>query len=178
MTRHHLRLLAVTSAAALLAGCGAATTTPTSGEPAAALRSDRGMIQFARCMRAHGINMPDPVHLAGHQGLSIELPRPGPATTAAYGACGRYLQATIALKERGAAQRITPAVRLGLIHYAQCMRSHAIAMLDPGPMGDLSLGSVPGISNNIGRYTPQFAAADHACRHLLPASIHDNGSGP
>ena len=71
--------------------------------------------------------MPDPVHLRGHEGLSIELPQQGPATSDAYNACGQYLQATIELKQRGAEQTITPAVRLGLIHYAECMRSHAIA---------------------------------------------------
>lgn len=122
--------------------------------------------------------MPDPFHRPGHEGLSIELPQQGPATTAAYGACGRYLQATIELKQQASQQRITPTVRLGLLHYAQCMRSHAIAMLDPGPFGQLSLGNVPGISNGLGRYTPQFHAADHACRRFLPASIPDNGTGP
>jgi hypothetical protein len=136
------------------------------------------MVQFARCMRAHGVNMSDPVHLPGHQGLSIDLPRQGPATTEAYNACGRYLQATIELKEGAAARTITPVVRLALIHYAECMRSHAIAMLDPGPLGDLSLGNVPGINNGIGRYTPRFHFADRACRHLLPAGVHDNGTGP
>ena len=136
------------------------------------------MVQFARCMRAHGINMPDPFHRLGHQGLSIELPQPGPATTGAYNACGHYLQATIELKQRAAEQRLTPTVRLGLIHYAECMRSHAIPMLDPGPLGQLDLGNVPGISNGSGRYTPQFRIADQACRHLLPSTVHDNGTGP
>jgi hypothetical protein len=179
MTRSRWQLLAATAAAALLAGCGGASTTAgTSTQAAAALRADRGMVEFARCMRAHGVNMPDPFHRPGHAGLSIDLPEQGPATTNAYNACGHYLQATIELKEQGAAQRITPAVRLGLIRYAECMRSHAIAMLDPGPMGQLSLGNVPGISNGFGRYTPQFHAADHSCRHLLPANISDNGTGP
>ena len=136
------------------------------------------MVEFARCMRAHGINMPDPFHRPGHDGLSIELPQQGPATSDAYSTCGRYLQATIELKQRAAEQTITPAVRLGLIHYADCMRSHAIAMLDPGPLGQLSLGNVPGISDGFGRYTPQFRNADRACRVLLPASIQDNGTGP
>jgi hypothetical protein len=136
------------------------------------------MVQFARCMRAHGINMPDPFHRPGHEGLSIELPQQGPATSHAYNVCRQYLQATIELKQRAAEETITPAVRLGLIHYAECMRSHAIAMLDPGPLGQLSLGNVPGISNGFGRYTPQFRTADQACQHLLPVSIHDNGTGP
>jgi hypothetical protein len=174
-----LQLLAAAAGAVMLAGCGSASTaTGPASESAAALRSDRGMVQFARCMRSHGINIPDPFHRPGHEGLSIDLPEQGPATTGAYAACGRYLQPTIELKQQAAAQTITPAVRLGLIHYAECMRSHAIAMLDPGPMGDLSLGNVPGISNGFGRYTPQFRAADRNCRELLPPGIHDDGSGP
>ena len=58
------------------------------------------------------------------------------------------------------------------------MRSHDIGMLDPTPAGALSLGNVPGISNDYGRYSPQFRAADQACRHLLPADVHDDGTGP
>jgi hypothetical protein len=172
-------MLAATAAGALLAGCGSASTNAgPAPESVAALRSDRGMVQFARCMRAHGINMPDPSHRPGHEGLSIELPEQGPATTDAYNACGHFLQPTIELKQQAAAQRLTPAVRLALIHYAECMRSHAVPMLDPDPTGQLNLGNVPGISSGFGRYTPQFRAADHACGHLLPASVHDNGTGP
>jgi hypothetical protein len=58
------------------------------------------------------------------------------------------------------------------------MRGHDIGMLDPTPFGALSLGNVPGISNAFGRYSPQFRAADAACRHLLPAGVHDDGTGP
>jgi hypothetical protein len=58
------------------------------------------------------------------------------------------------------------------------MRAHDIAMLDPTPEGELNLGRVPGINNDFGRYSPQFRAADSACRHFLPASVHDDGTGP
>lgn len=27
-------------------------------------------------------------------------------------------------------------------------------------------------------YSPQFRAADAACRHLLPAGVHNDGTGP
>jgi len=122
--------------------------------------------------------MSDPFHRPGHDGLSIELPERGPATTDAYKACGRFLQPTIELKQQAAARTITPTVRLALIHYAECMRSGSVPMLDPDAMGTLNLGNVPGISDGFGRYTPQFRAADQACRHLLPSAVHDNGSGP
>ena len=136
------------------------------------------MVAFARCMRAHGIDMPDPFHRTGHEGLSIELPEQGPATAGAYRLCGHFLEPAIELKQRAAMERITPSVRLGLIHYAECMRSHAVPMLDPDQFGGLSLGNVPGISNGFGRYSPQFRVADRDCRSLLPPSIHDDGTGP
>jgi hypothetical protein len=62
------------------------------------------------------------------------------------------------------------------------MRQHEIAMLDPSPVptrgGLVTLGRVPGIDNDFGRYSPQFRAADDACRHLLPSAVHDTGTGP
>jgi hypothetical protein len=59
------------------------------------------------------------------------------------------------------------------------MRAHDIALLDPDPQtGSLNLGNVPGITSDFGRYTPQFHSADAACRHLLPADVHDDGTGP
>ena len=116
--------------------------------------------------------------LANAAGLSISLPAPGPAVTAATKSCGHFLARLIALKEAHAAAAITPAIRLALVHYAECMRQHDVSMLDPDRVGSLNLGNVPGISNGFGRYTPQFAAADHVCRNLLPPGVRDNGSGP
>ena len=65
-----------------------------------------------------------------------------------------------------------------LTEYARCMRAHDISMLDPTPEGELNLGRVPGTNGNFGRYSPQFRTADAACRHFLPAGVHDDGTGP
>jgi hypothetical protein len=176
MTRIRLPVLAATASAVLLAGCGGAS--PVWLETAASTRGDRGMIEFAHCVRAHGISMADPYHRPGHAGLSIELPGQGPATADAYKACSQFLKPVIELKQAAAQQQITPAVRLGLIRYAECMRGYAVPMLDPNALGQLNLGDVPGISDGFGRYTPQFHTADHDCRHLLPSSVPDNGTGP
>jgi hypothetical protein len=54
------------------------------------------------------------------------------------------------------------------------MRAHDITMLDPTPQGDLNLGG----DGTFGRYSPQFRSADAACRHLLPAGVTDDGTGP
>lgn len=183
------------AAAALAAGCSAGSgsgagsgSSPvaslpghpgnTSGAaPLTAAQSDRDFVNFTRCMRAHGVNMPDPFHRPGHQGLSLALPTLTGAARTAYQACVHIIQPVIQFKLSHGAVQVTHDLP-SLTRYAQCMRAHDIAMLDPGPQGQLNLGRVAGITANFGRYSPQFRAADTACRHLLPAGVHDNGTGP
>jgi hypothetical protein len=135
------------------------------------------MVDFAHCLRAHGVNEPDPFHRAGHQGLSVDVPAPSAGNAPALSACNHFLAKEFAAKEAGGRAEMArwlPA----LTHYAECMRSHDIPMLDPGPQGQLNLGNVPGITGDFGRYSPQFRSADSACRHVLPAGVHDDGTGP
>ncbi len=155
---------------------GHAARSPAAGKLTVA-QSDRDMVDFAHCMRGHGVQMPDPYHRAGHSGLSIEIPGQTAANRPAFTACMHFLQPIIAMKQAGAAAQAAPELP-ALTGYARCMRAHDIGMLDPTPEGELSLGRVPGIPDNFGRYSPQFRAADAACRHFLPAGVHDNGTGP
>jgi hypothetical protein len=135
-------------------------------------------------MRHHGVHMGDPYHRAGHAGLTLELPEKVPATIRAYRSCGHLIASVMAMKaaamqsrQNALSYRQRAAQHLGLVHYAQCMRAHGIGMLDPDANGNLDLGNVPGIAA-VGRYTPLFRRADHACRSLLPAGLSDNGTGP
>jgi hypothetical protein len=169
-------LLCAAACVVFVAGCGGGPNAERSPAAAALAQSDRAMLQFARCMRAHGIDMRDPFHRAGHSGLSIELPDGAPQTTA-YTTCVHYIAQIIATKEAGA-RAATTTVRVSLVRYAQCMRTHGIPMLDPTPDGSLALGNVPGMSSGLGRDTPQFRSADASCRHFLPPTVHDNGTGP
>jgi hypothetical protein len=143
-------------------------------------QSDRDMLNYTRCMRAHGVNMPDPVHRPGHAGLSLVFAgsTPAPNTRAANAACTHWIGPIIQAKKAGAAAAMSPARLAKLADYARCIRAHDIPMLDPTSFGALNLGTVPGISSDFGRSSPQFRAADAACRHLLPAGVHDNGTGP
>lgn len=180
--------LAVASLAVAACGAGSSTRTvaslpghaATAGTRSAALtlaQSDRDMVSFARCMRSHGVQMSDPVHRPGHSGLSIDLPTRDAATQSAYAACDHVIQPIVQAKERAHPQD-PPALLTALTGYARCMRAHGISMLDPTPQGELSLGNVPGITADFGRYSPQFRSADGVCRHVLPASVHDDGTGP
>jgi len=129
------------------------------------------LVDFARCMRGHGVNVADP-----QPGKPYKIPA-GTSEPAALRACGHLLppaQTGATGSQSGRLAAELPA----LVDYARCMRGHDIAMLNPDSSGNLNLGNVPGISGDFGRYSPQFRAADAACRHLLPAGVHDNGTGP
>jgi hypothetical protein len=146
-------------------------------QPPTEAQSDQDMVNFARCMRAHGVQMSDPVHRPGHAGLSIDMPTRDSATSAAYVACNHFMAKIEQIKS--AAVVSNPVADLpALTRWAQCMRDHNIAMLDPKPDGELNLGNVPGITSDFGRYSPQFRAADQACRYLLPPGVQDDGTGP
>jgi len=191
------RVSARSAGAALAAGLLAvACSSPSSGPQVASLgghhggnaagqqltqaQSDRDMVNFARCMRAHGVAMPDPEHRPGHAGLTLQFPSatPGPAERAANTACQHFIGPIIQAKQAGAAAAMSPARLAKLTDYARCMRAHDIPMLDPTSFGALNLGNPPGVSSDFGRYSPQFRAADTACRHLLPAGVRDDGTGP
>lgn len=130
------------------------------------------LVKFAECMRSHGIDVPHP------QQDKFQIPvATDPATTAALRACRQWLPSLNASTPGGPNGNLA-AEMPHLIAYARCMRGHDINMLDPNSFGALNLGSVPGITNDFGRYSPQFRTADAACRHLLPAEVHDDGTGP
>jgi hypothetical protein len=182
--------LVVLSAAAAIAGCAGHPAGPqvaslpsqagNASQYASTLtqnQSDQDMVSFTRCMRAHGVQLSDPVHRPGHAGLSIDLPTRDAATRPAYTACIHFIQAIIQAKQAGADAQAAPDLP-ALTRYAACMRGHDINMPDPAPDGQLNLGPVPGITSDFGRYSPQFRAADTACRRLLPRGVRDDGSGP
>jgi hypothetical protein len=171
-------------------GCGGASSTRTvaslsghavSGSAAGAALSsnqmDAAMVHFTHCMRAAGVQMSDPYHRPGHQGLSIAFPPRTAATAAAWHTCNHFIQPLVEMKMRGQQAIAGPEIP-ALTRYAECMRAHDIDMLDPTSFGALNLGRVAGITDNWGRYSPQFRTADVACRHLLPAGVHDDGTGP
>ena len=55
-----------------------------------------------------------------------------------------------------------------LLAYSRCMRAHGITKFpDPDIHGNLGLNAGPG--TGIDPNSPQYKAADQACRHLIPA---------
>jgi hypothetical protein len=176
-------VFSVVALGAGLAACGGSTTGPTT-DSGRLSQGDQAFLQFTVCMRRHGVQMADPYRRTGSSGLTLDLPEKTPAVARASASCHHYITSIEAMKAAGMRARQDglsyqqrSARHLGLVHYAQCMRAREIPMLDPDANDNLSLGDVPGIAA-VGRYTPLFREADHACRGRLPAGVSDNGTGP
>jgi hypothetical protein len=153
--------------------------TPTSSSGTDA---DNAFIAYAHCMRDHGVDFPDPVHIPGHAGLSLQFgsSSDSPEFKSANDACEHFLQAVIDMKRNAVAASMTPEKLQALIAYSRCMRDHQIPLLDPDPTdGHISFGDVPGLSEpSSGRRDPLFTRADSSCRSLLPPNTPDDGTGP
>jgi hypothetical protein len=170
-----LALLALAFSLALSA-CGinvnAAHPTPTP-DP------ERAMLAFTQCMRAHGVNLPDP----GSNGtVTIGGPdNPIDSTTmqAAQNACKSKLPK--GGKQPTAAEQ--KQFQDAALKFAQCMRAHGVDMPDP------TFGNGGGgvqVQQKMGSGTDptsaQFQAAQKACQSLMPnrpgsGTMHTQGGG-
>jgi hypothetical protein len=159
---------------ASLSGSGQATTTTT---PSAA-DAKQAALNFARCMRQHGIDMPDPkVSGNGELGMSITggpgAMRPDdPKFKAAQQACQRYLP------NGGRATKPNPEQVRQALQFARCMRQHGIDMPDPSPTGGMSVQGGSGGKLGPRPDDPKFKAAQEACKQYLPkGGMVTNGAG-
>ena len=129
-------------------------------------QDDKAELRFARCMREHGVDVPDP-RGAGNEPTAIRLPKganPQPLQSAER-ACRRFLREAARGKPPSEVQQ--PEFRDRIIKYARCMRQQGVDMPDPQP-GD---GGVIKVGPGPGRVNPEsatFRRADQQCRRLLP----------
>jgi hypothetical protein len=132
-----------------------ATTMAASGDPRQAA------LQFARCMRQHGIDMADP-KFNGNGGISITVhaggrgPKPDdPKFKAAEQACQKFMP------KGGRAGRPNPQQLQRALQFARCMRQHGIDVPDPGADGGIRIrGPEPD--------DPRFKTAQQACQQYAP----------
>jgi hypothetical protein len=148
---------------ASLTGGGGATGTTNGAAKTADKDPQQAALDFAKCMREHGIDMPDPqVDDQGRVRVRVGGPggdRPDPKKLdEAQKACGRLMGGG-----DGAGQ-IDPEERDAMVAFARCMREHGIDMPDPAGDGlvmrkDDGRGPDPS--------SEQFQAAEKACDHHL-----------
>ena len=169
--RRLLALLLSLGAAALAAAC---TTSSSTGLPTASGGSDApigsaawhtGAVAYARCMRQHNVNVPDPA--PGQVGWN-----PGPATArqsplwgAAWQACQHLLPAGYTPGNHPTAQELEQ-----LRTFAVCMRAHGIDISDPKPDGEWTIGGrLAHVTKAQLNNDPGYKAAMAACKGKLPA---------
>jgi hypothetical protein len=157
--------LAALGLATLLAACGAPAGA--SAPPTATPDAEKTMLQFAQCMRSHGVNMPDPKS-TGNGGFSVKISGPGggPAQfQAAQKACQKYAPKFGSGPGNNPAQLAQMQDRM--LAFARCMRRHGINIPDPkitnGGMGIIGKGG----PDTLNPSSPQFQAAQKACSSYL-----------
>jgi hypothetical protein len=159
-----------------LAACG----TPADGDQVASLSGDKATtttkgtaddgkdpqqqaIDFARCMRQHGVDMPDPE--VDDQGrVKVRIGAGGNGRRAdpkkleeAQKACGGLMGGG-----DGPGQ-IDPAARDAMVSFARCMREHGVDMPDPTGDGLLMRRGEDGPDPE----SEEFQQAEKACDHHL-----------
>jgi len=168
--RSHITLTrAVTSALlgiALLTGCGGTTedpgiataggTTNPTASPTASRNAEDAMLEFARCMRANGVDIPDP---SGDGPITIgpddeQQPADQATLDKARKACEKYLPDI-----GGAGDRPDPKIQDEMRKFAKCMRDRGVDMPDPEFRG--GGGAFP-LPDNAG--SEEFKAAQEACK--------------
>ena len=161
--------LSVLVGAGGLAACGgsssATTSAATSSQSATQQRAVAALTQFAGCMRAHGVPVPDPNaqgQIAGSTQLEQQY-RNTPQGQAAANACQSYLQRAVT--------QLTPANMAQFVHaqllFARCLRAHGVNAPDPTPSGEIQLNA-----QAVNKSSPQFQRAAGACQHLTQRVPH------
>src|SRR4029453_13032 len=155
---------------------GANKPTTTTTGPLSKQDAQQAALAFARCMRQHGIDMPDP-QMSGNRITQEFKAGPGskgpddPKFKAAQQACNKYLP-------KGAhPPKPTPQQQQQMLALARCMRQHGINMPDPDPNGGaIVIGPKTGVNPD----DPKFKAAQQARQQTEPKGekqTQSNGGG-
>jgi hypothetical protein len=141
-------------------GIASANGTAASASPSA-VSDTEALMSFAKCMREHGVNMPDP-------DPDVEFPprdlMRSPGSRAAKQACEHLMPGEGGVTAPDAQQLEQ------LRSYAVCMRAHGVEMSDPLPNGNMTIsGRLEGFTRPQLDNDPGYKAATEACKDKLPA---------
>ena len=155
-------LIAAVAATVSLAACGGDDPTAADNREAA---NRQALLDFARCMREHGVDMPDP-QFEGGRITQRAFPAGDPETVReAEQACAKYRE-KVKPPELSDAEK--EQLRKAALEHARCMREHGIDM--PDPQFDESGGARIQIRRGSGvdPNDPKFREAEEACRDKMP----------
>jgi hypothetical protein len=173
--------------ALVLAACGSSSSTTSSAASAASGGGATGSasearLKFAKCMRAHGVNVPDPSANGGPPGGGggggggggFRALRSSPNFAPALKACGSLRAGAGGFGNLSPAQRAQ--FQQELVKFAECMRSHNVDIPDPSTSGGGGFGIFRQIPQSE-RSSPAFQAALKSCSGVLPR-FGRRGGGP
>ena len=162
-----LLLAAVAATASLVVACGA-DETPTSAGPAGAKDSERqALLDYARCMRENGIDMPDPKFEGGR--VTMRAGGPGSKINPdqmrkAQKACAKYQEA---IKPPEMSDAEQAANKKAALANARCMRENGVPDF-PDPQFDENGGAQIRITKALDPEGPAFQKAMKACEGTMP----------
>jgi hypothetical protein len=174
-TRRGAGVVVVGVVLALLAGgCGggagagvASLARSSSGPPTAAQlqRDQQAATSFARCMRGHGVAVPDPT--AAPRAFKNTISALAPASRAAYASCAHLLPPGRPTDQSPARTRAQVAA---LLAFARCLRQHGFPSFpDPTSGGDLTREMLAGAGVDI--HTPAVVRAADICTSVTHGVI-------
>ncbi len=170
MTRRILLVAAV----AVVAGCGGEGETPTS-EPAAD-KNRQAMLDYARCMRENGIDMPDPKFDGGRVTMAIGGPGERIDRTkleAAQKACAKYQEA---IKPPEMSDEQKTEFKQAALEHSRCMRENGVPDF-PDPTFDENGGAQMRITKELNPESAAFRKAQKACEKTMPGPSRTENEG-
>ena len=158
--RLSLLVLPVAAVSLAVAACGGGDPSASAADTRAKLHD--AALQFARCMREHGVNVPDPK--PGGGGIMIQG-RPGDRSRVerAQQACGKYLDK---VKPPAPSPEQEREMRDNALAHARCMREHGIDFPDPTFEGGGKMTMK--LPEGLDPQSPAFQAAQRACSKYQP----------
>jgi hypothetical protein len=170
------RILLAALAASAVVACGGEANSPTtssSGTRGADAKAKKAMLNFAKCMRQHGVDMPDPKFDSGGGIQMTQKDEGDPAKTSAAEKACRHFQDEAKPPPMSEADQ-AEARKRGLAN-ARCMRDHGINMPDPQFDADGRMTVRLDSRSGIDPSGPKFQAAQKACMKDAPGGIMAGG---
>jgi hypothetical protein len=165
INRFSLLALPLSVASLVLASCGGGSGDPTSSSGSSRAELREAALEYAQCMRKHGVDMPDPQF--NGNGMSMQIGGPGqsaaPKATmdAAQEACQKIMER---VKPPAMSKEDQAKAREAGLKMARCMRAKGFDFPDPqfGNNGEIRQ-RIGGPGSGIDAQDPRFREAMTDC---------------